>query len=85
MYYILAWNYKFRSFGSEKYDAIYNRIRYLINQKIGTTYVLLHNYARIKISSYDFLTLVKTLTTDNVIILIKSLRIIKITSSIIYS
>ena len=85
MYFILAWNYKFRSFGSEKYDAIYDRIRYLINQKIGTTYVLLHNYARIKISSYDFLTLVKTLTTDNVIILIKSLRIIKITSSIIYS
>ena len=85
MYFILAWNYKFRSFGSEKYDAIYNRIRYLINQKIGITYVLLHNYARIKISSYDFLTLVKTLTTDNVIILIKSLRIIKITSSIIYS
>ena len=58
---------------------------FTIGLEIGITYVLLHNYARIKISSYDFLTLVKTLTTDNVIILIKSLRIIKITSSIIYS
>ena len=34
-------------FGSEKYDAIYNRIRYLISQKSGITYIektlTLHN------------------------------------------
>ena len=30
-------------FGPEKYDAIYNRIRYLISQKGGITYVISHN------------------------------------------
>ena len=33
----------------EKYDAIYNRIRYLIGQKTGITYVNSHNYAKIKV------------------------------------
>ena len=28
-------------FGSEKYDAIYNRIRYLVNQKSNITYIFL--------------------------------------------
>ena len=28
-------------FGSEKYDAIYNRIRYLVNQKSDITYIFL--------------------------------------------
>ena len=41
-------------FGLEKYDAIYNRIRYLIGVKRGITYVFFHNYAEIKIDSYDF-------------------------------
>ena len=31
-------------FGSEKYDAIYNRIRYLTSIKSGITYVLSHIY-----------------------------------------
>ena len=35
-------------FGREKYDAIYNRIRYL-NQKSGITYVISYNYPRIKV------------------------------------
>ena len=44
-----------------------------------------HNYGRIKIDSYDSLSLEKTLTLHNVIILIKSaLIIIKITTTIIY-
>ena len=40
-------------FGTEKYDAFHNRIRYLISQKSSITYVFSHNYARIKIDSYD--------------------------------
>ena len=46
-------------FGAEKYDAIYNRIRYVISQKGGITYVFSHNYSKIKIDSYDFLPLKK--------------------------
>ena len=49
-------------FGPERYDATYNRIRYLTNQKSGITYVLSHNYKRIKMDSYDSLPLGKTLT-----------------------
>ena len=37
--------------GPEKYDAIYNRIRYFISHKSGIAYVISHNYARIKIDS----------------------------------
>ena len=44
-------------FGPEKYDAIYNRIRYLIILTGGITYVISHNYARIKIDLYDSLPL----------------------------
>ena len=40
-------------FGPEKYDIIYNRIRYLIIQKSGIAYVFSHNSAKIKIYSYD--------------------------------
>ena len=42
-------------FGPEKYDAIYNRIRYVISQKSGITYVFSPNYTKIKIDLYDFL------------------------------
>ena len=35
--------------GPEKYDATYNRIRYVISQKRGITHVISHNYGRIKI------------------------------------
>ena len=58
-------------FRPEKYDAFYKRIRHLISKKSGITYVISHNYARIKINSYDSLSLEKTLTLHNVIILIK--------------
>ena len=34
----------------ENQDAIYNRIRYLIIQKSGITYVFFDNYAKIKIN-----------------------------------
>ena len=34
-------------FGEEKYDFIYNRIRYLKLVKSGITYVISHNYTKI--------------------------------------
>ena len=51
-------------FGSEKYDFIYNKIRYLITKylirvKSGITYIISHNYAKITVDAYDFLTLEK--------------------------
>ena len=39
------------------YDVIYNRIRNLISQKSGITYVFSHNYAKIKVDSHDYLPL----------------------------
>ena len=58
-------------FGAEKYDLIYNRIRYLIGVKSAITYVISDNYAKIKVNSYDSLALEKTLIFLNNIILIK--------------
>ena len=58
-------------FSPEKYDFIYNRIRFLIGVKSSITYVISHNYAKIKNGLYDFLPLEKTLTLHNVIILLK--------------
>ena len=50
------------SFGSEKYDALYYKIRYLVSLKSGITYYFSHNFAEIKID----------LAMHNVIIHIKS-------------
>ena len=58
-------------FGGEKYDFIYNRIRYPIGVKSGITYIFSLNYAKIKVDSYNSLPLEKTLNFHNVIILIK--------------
>ena len=57
---------------SEKYDAIYNRMRYLICIKSGITDVFSQCYVKIKVDSYDSLPTRKRLTLHNVIILIKS-------------
>ena len=43
-------------FGSEKYDFISNRIRYLIGLKSGIKYINSHNYAKKRKDSYDFFT-----------------------------
>ena len=59
-------------FGAEKYDFIYNRIRHLIREKSGITYIISHNYAKLNVDSYDSLPLEKILTFHNVVILIKS-------------
>ena len=59
-------------FGSEKHDAIYDRIRYLISLKSGITYIFSHYFAKIKVDSSDSLPIEKILTLHNVIILTKS-------------
>ena len=59
-------------FGSQKYDSIYNRIKYLAGVKSGITYMISHNYTNIKVDSYYSLPLEKTMTFHDAIILIKS-------------
>ena len=67
----------------EKYDTIYNRIRYLIDQKSCIKHNFSQKYAKIKIDSYDSLPLGKTLTLFSVIIPIKSiLKTVKVPSII---
>ena len=69
--------------GSEKYNLIYCRNTYLIGVS-GITYVISHNYAKIKVNSYDSLPLVKTMFFHKIIILIKSVfNENKITTTII--
>ena len=58
-------------FGPEKGDTIYSRIWYLISQKSDITFSFSHNFAKIKIDSYDSLPLEKILIVSNVIILSK--------------
>ena len=59
-------------FGLERYNAIHDRINYLINEEGGITYTINHNFAKVRIESYNSLTKEKALTFHNVIILIKS-------------
>ena len=59
-------------FGSGLYDTIYNRIRYLTNEKIDITNSINHSFARIRIGSYNSLPTEKTLAFHKVKILIKS-------------
>ena len=46
-------------FGPEKFDRIYNRIKYLINQAIDVTHVFSHNHTRTNIDLNDSLPLEK--------------------------
>ena len=50
----------------------YYKIKYLICEKSGTTDSINHNFARIRIDSYDSLPIEKILTFHNVIKLINS-------------
>ena len=59
-------------FGNEKCDSIHNRTRYHIGVKSGIAYIIPHDYAKIKIDSYDSLPLEKTMAFRYVIILIES-------------
>ena len=45
----------------ERYDFMYNMIRYLIGVKSSITYVVSHNFAKIQVDSFDSLPLEKTL------------------------
>ena len=58
-------------FGAVNYDAIYNKIRYLVSLKNGITYVFPYYYAKLKVDSFDSLTREKVLTLQNYIIYIK--------------
>ena len=58
-------------FGSEKYDAIYDTSKYLMSLKYSITYIFSHYVEKIKVNSYDSLTIEKNLTFHNVIILLK--------------
>ena len=64
------------------YDAICNRIRYLISGENGITDSINHNLMRIRIDSYNSLPIEKTLTFQNIIsqLLIR----MKIATTIIY-
>ena len=59
-------------FSSEKYDVIYNRIRYLISLKSRITNIFSHYFAKIRVNSYNSLPVERRLTLHNVIIQIKS-------------
>ena len=48
-------------FSVERYNAIYDRIRYLIGLKSGITYVFFHNYAKFKTDRDDDLPVEQTL------------------------
>ena len=58
-------------FGTKKYDAIYDKIRYLISIKISITFIISQYFAKTKVDSYDPLPTEKTLTLHNVITPIK--------------
>ena len=54
--------------GAEKYDFIYNRVRYLIGVKSGITCVFSHNCAKINVDTLDSLSLGETIF-DSIIML----------------
>ena len=51
---------------------MYSKMRYLITLKTGITYIFSHYFVKIKVDTCEFLPIVKGLTLDNVIVLIKS-------------
>ena len=44
-------------FAPEIYNTIYDTINYLVTEKSGVTYSINHNFARIRIDSYNYLPL----------------------------
>ena len=69
---IYDWTRYLTLLGCEKYEALNNRIRYLISLKSAITYIFSHYFAKIKVDSYDSLAIEKRLTLYNVKIHIKS-------------
>ena len=69
-------------FSLEKYDTVYDRIRYLVGLKRSITYVFSYNNTKIKIDSNDDLSFKEMLLLHNVVILINLFLInIEITTS----
>ena len=54
------------------FNNICDKIKYLISKKSGITNIINHNFGKIRIDSYNSLSIKKILTFYNVIILIKS-------------
>ena len=54
------------------YNATFDKINYLIKGKFDITDSINHNFARIRIDSYNCLPVEKVLTFHNIILLIKS-------------
>ena len=63
---IYGWTRYLTLFRSEKYDAICDRIRYLISLKSGITYIFSQYFAKIKVDSFYSLPIGKILTFHNV-------------------
>ena len=59
-------------FDTKKYDAINDKIRYLVSLKSNTTHIYFHYFAKIKVDSFDYLPIKKTMTLRDVMIFIKS-------------
>ena len=59
-------------FDYSHYDKTCDKIKYLVSKKCGITDSINHNFARIRMDSYDSLPIEKILAFHNVIILIKS-------------
>ena len=59
-------------FGYLLYYEIYNRMRYLLSEKSGSTDSINHNFAKVRIDSYTSLPVEEILTFHNAVILIKS-------------
>ena len=54
------------------YDKIWDKVKYVINEKKGIAVSINHHFARIRIDSYSSLPIEKILPFHNVVILIKS-------------
>ena len=79
-----SYNEVFYKVDSRKCNAIFDRINYLIREKSGITDSINHNFARIRIDSYNPLPIEKKLTFHAIILLSQLLIRIKITATIIY-
>ena len=48
-------------FGSRRYDAVFDRIRYPVSKKSSITDIISHSFVRIKIDSYSSLPIEKVI------------------------
>ena len=72
--------YTLALFGCKKFNAIFNKIKYLIRIKSSILYVVSHNYGKIKTELDDDLRIEEAFILHNIVLIIKFL--IKITTSI---